>query len=155
VLIVGAGGATRGVVAPLLVLQPAELVVANRTAERAQAFVADFADLGAVRGCGFEEIGADPYDLVINATSASLSGEVPAIPASAVHAETVCYDMAYSRNETSFLKWARAHGCERALQGWGMLVEQAAESFQLWRGVRPQTAPVLTALRERAASAAT
>ena len=155
VLIVGAGGATRGVVAPLLVLQPAALVVANRTAERAQAFVADFADLGAVRGCGFEEIGADSYDVVINATSASLSGEVPAIPASAIRAETVCYDMAYSRNETSFLKWAREHGCERALQGWGMLVEQAAESFQLWRGVRPQTAPVLTALRERAASVAT
>jgi len=155
VLIVGAGGATRGVVAPLLVLRPAELVVANRTAERAQAFVADFADLGAVRGCGFEEIGADPFDVVINATSASLSGEVPAIPASAVRAETVCYDMAYSRSETAFLKWAREHGCERALQGWGMLVEQAAESFQLWRGVRPQTAPVLAALRERAASAAT
>jgi shikimate dehydrogenase len=152
VLIVGAGGATRGVVAPLLVLRPAELVVANRTAERAQAFVADFADLGAVRGCGFEEIGADAYDVVINATSASLSGEVPAIPASAVRAETVCYDMAYSRSETAFLKWAREHGCERALQGWGMLVEQAAESFQLWRGVRPQTAPVLAALRERASA---
>ena len=152
VLIVGAGGATRGVVAPLLVLRPAELVVANRTAERAQAFVADFADLGPVRGCGFEEIGADPYDVVINATSASLSGEVPAIPASAVRAETVCYDMAYSRSETPFLKWAREHGCERALQGWGMLVEQAAESFQLWHGVRPQTAPVLTALRERASA---
>ena len=150
VLIVGAGGATRGVVAPLLVLRPAELVVANRTAERAQTFVADFADLGAVRGCGFEEIGADSYDVVINATSASLSGEVPAIPASAVRAETVCYDMAYSRNETPFLKWAREHGCERTVQGWGMLVEQAAESFQLWYGVRPQTAPVLAALRERA-----
>ena len=152
VLIVGAGGATRGVVAPLLVLQPAELVVANRTAERAHTFVAAFTDLGPVRGCGFDDVGDGSYDVVINATSASLSGEVPAIPDSVLQAETVCYDMAYSRNETPFLKWARERGCARTLQGWGMLVEQAAESFQLWRGVRPQTAPVLTALRERAAT---
>lgn len=154
VLIVGAGGATRGVVAPLLVLRPAELIVANRTAERAHAFAADFADLGPIRGCGFEDIGSDGYDVVINATSASLSGAVPAIPESIVGPETVCYDMAYSRGETPFLKWARQHGCARALQGWGMLVEQAAESFHLWRGVRPQTAPVLEALRERAALSA-
>lgn len=150
VLIVGAGGATRGVVAPLLVLRPAELVVANRTAERAQSFIADFQDLGAVRGCGFEGIGERAFDVVINATSASLAGEVPAIPSTVILPETVCYDLAYGRNETSFLRWAREQGCVRAYQGWGMLVEQAAESFQLWRGVRPQTAPVLAALRERA-----
>ncbi len=150
VLIVGAGGATRGVVAPLLVLQPAELVVANRTAERAKAFAAQFADLGAVRGCGFGDIGTEAYDVVINATSASLRGEVPAIPANIIRPETVCYDMAYGRQETPFLEWAREQGCRRTHQGWGMLVEQAAESFQLWRGVRPQTAPVLAALRERA-----
>jgi len=149
VLIVGAGGATRGVVAPLLVLRPAELLVANRTAERARAFAADFADLGPVSGCGFEEIGARPFDIVINATSASLSGTVPAIPPSVIQPTTVCYDMAYSRSDTPFLKWSRDLGCTRALQGWGMLVEQAAESFHLWRGVRPQTAPVLQALRER------
>jgi shikimate dehydrogenase len=149
VLIVGAGGATRGVVAPLLVLQPAELVVANRTVDRAHEFATAFADLGPIRGCGFDDIGAQAYDVVINATSASLTGEVPAIPASVIHAETVCYDMAYGRNETAFLKWARERECARALQGWGMLVEQAAESFQLWRGVRPQTGPVLEALKAR------
>lgn len=159
VLIVGAGGATRGVVAPLLMLKPAELVIANRTAERAHAFAADFADLGPIRGCGFHDLehageSSDGYHVVINATSASLSGEVPAIPASAIRPQTLCYDMAYSRNETPFLKWAREHGCARTLQGWGMLVEQAAESFHLWRGVRPQTAPVLEALRERAALSA-
>jgi shikimate dehydrogenase len=154
VLIVGAGGATRGVVAPLLVLRPAQLVVANRTAERAQAFAAEFADLGTVRGCGFDEIGFEAFDLVINATSASLSGELPAIPESIIQPTTVCYDMAYGRVETPFLKWARERGCARVLQGWGMLVEQAAESFQLWRGVRPQTAPVLNALRQRAALSA-
>src|SRR6185436_7413999 len=122
---------------------------ANRTADRAHAFVAAFTDLGPIRGCGFEDIGEHAFDVVINATSASLSGEVPAIPVSVMQPETVCYDMAYSRSDTAFLKWARAHGAARALQGWGMLVEQAAESFQLWRGVRPQTAPVLAALRDR------
>jgi shikimate dehydrogenase len=150
VLIVGAGGATRGVVAPLLVLRPAELVVANRTADRAHAFAADFRDVGAVRGCGFDDVGKHPYDVVINATSASLAGEVPAIPATVIKPDTLCYDMAYSKGDTPFLKWARDNGCARAIQGWGMLVEQAAESFQLWRGVRPQTKPVLEALRERA-----
>jgi shikimate dehydrogenase len=152
VLIVGAGGATRGVVAPLLVLRPAELVIANRTAERAHAFAADFQDLGAVRGCGFDELGDVAYDVVINATSASLAGEVPAIPASVIKNDSLCYDMAYSKGDTPFLKWAKETGCARAVQGWGMLVEQAAESFQLWRGVRPQTRPVLEALRERATS---
>jgi shikimate dehydrogenase len=150
VLIVGAGGATRGVVAPLLVLRPAELVIANRTAERAQAFAADFKDIGAVRGCGFDELGEHFYDVVINATSASLAGEVPAIPASVIRPDSLCYDMAYSKGDTPFLRWSREQGCTRAIQGWGMLVEQAAESFQVWRGVRPQTAPVLEALRERA-----
>jgi shikimate dehydrogenase len=152
VLIVGAGGATRGVVAPLLVLRPAELVIANRTADRARTFAADFQDLGAVRGCGFSDLADVTYDVVINATSASLAGEVPAIPASVIHGESVCYDMAYSKGDTPFLRWARENGCARAVQGWGMLVEQAAESFQLWRAVRPQTRPVLEALRERASA---
>jgi shikimate dehydrogenase len=150
VLIVGAGGATRGVVAPLLVLRPAELVIANRTADRARAFAADFQDIGEVRGCGFDDLGDGAFDVIINATSASLAGEVPAIPSSIVHARSLCYDMAYSKGDTPFLKWAREQGCSRAVQGWGMLVEQAAESFHLWRGVRPQTAPVLEALRDRA-----
>lgn len=150
VLIVGAGGATRGVVAPLLVLRPAELVIANRTADRAHTFAADFKDLGNVRGCGFDDLGNAAYDVVINATSASLAGEVPAIPASVIKNESLCYDMAYSKGDTPFLKWAKETGCARAVQGWGMLVEQAAESFQIWRGVRPQTQPVLEALRERA-----
>jgi shikimate dehydrogenase len=149
VLIVGAGGATRGVIAPLLVLRPAELVIANRTADRAHSFAADFRDLGAVRGSGFDDLDG-AFDVVINATSASLAGEVPAIPKSVIKSESLCYDMAYSRGDTPFLKWSKENGCAMAVQGWGMLVEQAAESFQLWRGVRPQTAPVLEALRARA-----
>ncbi len=152
-LIVGAGGATRGVVAPLLALEPAELVIANRTPERAQGMASAFAELGLTRGVGFADLAGDPFDLVINATSASLSGEVPSIPASVIGPETVCYDMAYGKTDTPFMTWALQQGCARAIQGWGMLVEQAAESFRVWRGIKPSTASVLTALKERALSA--
>jgi shikimate dehydrogenase len=146
VLIAGAGGAVRGVIAPLLELDPVELVIASRTADRAAALVTDFADLGAVRACGLAELSLGSFDLVINATSASLSGEVPAIPADAISASTTCYDMAYARTDTPFVRWARERGCARAVAGWGMLVEQAAESFEIWRGVRPDTATVLSVL---------
>jgi shikimate dehydrogenase len=146
VLIVGAGGAVRGVIAPLLELDPVELVIASRNADRAATLVADFAELGAVRACGLVELSLGSFDLVINATSASLSGEVPAIPADAISASTTCYDMAYARTDTPFVRWARQRGCARAVPGWGMLVEQAAESFEIWRGVRPDTATVLSVL---------
>jgi shikimate dehydrogenase len=151
VLIMGAGGATRGVLAPLLGLEPALVVIANRTPERAAALAAAFSDLGVTRGVGFQDVAEEPFDLVINATSASLSGDIPPLPPGAVDSSTVCYDLAYGKSATAFVAWARQRGCARALQGWGMLVEQAAESFELWRGVRPTTAPVLAALRARAA----
>jgi len=151
ILIIGAGGATRGVLAPLLGLSPTLVVIANRTPERASSLAAAFADLGATHGVGFEDVGAEPFDLIINATSASLSGEMPPIAAGVIGRTTVCYDLAYGRSATAFVDWARAHGAAQALQGWGMLVEQAAESFRLWRGVRPATATVLAALRERGA----
>ena len=146
VLIAGAGGAVRGVVAPLLELEPVELVIASRTADRAAALAADFAESGAVRACALAELSLGSFDLVINATSAGLSGEVPAIPPEAISAATTCYDMAYARSDTPFVRWARARGCGHAVQGWGMLVEQAAESFEIWRGVRPDTATVLSLL---------
>ena len=152
-LILGAGGATRGILAPLLGLQPALVVVANRTADRAEALAAAFSDLGTTQGVGFEHIESAPFDLIINATSASLSGEIPPIPDAALSAQTVCYDLAYGRSATAFVRWAHSKGCARALQGLGMLVEQAAESFRLWRGVRPATARVMDALRERAGGA--
>ncbi len=151
ILIVGAGGASRGVIAPLLALEPSQIVIANRTAERAQALANDFQDLGAVSGVGFRYISGGAFDVIINATSASLSGEVPAIPVAVIGQDTFCYDMAYGKSDTAFIQWAVAHGCTHALQGWGMLVEQAAESFRVWRGVRPPTGPVLAALKERAA----
>lgn len=155
VLIIGAGGATRGVLAPLLGLEPSLVVIANRTAERAEALAAAFSDLGATQGVSFDHVEDAPVDLLINATSASLSGEIPPIPAGVIGAQTVCYDLAYGRSATAFVRWAQARGCARALQGLGMLVEQAAESFRLWRGVRPATARVLDALRERAGGAYT
>jgi shikimate dehydrogenase len=153
-LILGAGGATRGILAPLLELGPLAVSIANRTPERAEALAAAFSDLGVTQGMGFEQVGDEPFDLIINATSASLSGEIPPIPETAFGPQTVCYDLAYGRAATTFVKWARGLGCARALQGLGMLVEQAAESFQLWRGVRPETSFVLAALKERAGGAA-
>ena len=151
-LILGAGGATRGVLAPLLGLEPAILVIANRTPQRAEALAAAFADLGVTQGVGFPYVGDTPFDLIINATSASLSGDIPPIPAGAIGPETVCYDLAYGRSAMAFVRWAQQSGCARAVQGLGMLVEQAAESFRLWRGVRPETAGVLEALKERIGS---
>jgi len=149
VLIIGAGGATRGILAPILGLEPVVVVIANRTSERAQALAAAFADLGATQGTGFEYLEPRPFDIIINATSASLSGDIPPIPEAAITADSVCYDLAYGRSASAFVQWATRVGCGRAVQGVGMLVEQAAESFRLWRGVRPATAQVLAALKER------
>lgn len=146
ILILGAGGATRGVAEPLLGQDPAEIVIANRTPERAVNLASLFQDLGPIRGCGFDEVGDEPFDLVINATAAGLAGAVPAISGEVIGAHTVCYDMSYSKSATPFVSWAIEQGCARAHKGWGMLVEQAAESFTLWRGVRPDTEPVLAAL---------
>jgi shikimate dehydrogenase len=153
ILIVGAGGATRGIVGPLLTLEPAELVIANRTPDRAQTLAGTFSNLGPVRGAGFDALGEAAFDVVINATSASLSGEVPAIPAGVLSTRTVCYDLAYGKTDTPFTSWAVKLGCSRVFQGWGMLVEQAAESFRVGRGIRPATASVLAALKERALNA--
>jgi shikimate dehydrogenase len=145
-LILGAGGAVRGVLGPLLEREFREVTIANRTPHKAQALVAEFADMGAVTGCGFSELRGPPYDLIVNATSASLQGEMPLLPAGIVGDATVCYDMSYGRGETPFTRWANSLHAARASKGWGMLVEQAAESFLLWRGIRPSTEPVLEAL---------
>lgn len=153
ILIVGAGGATRGILAPLLALEPVEIVVTNRTAERAQTLATAFQDLGEIRGCGFGDLSIGTFDIVINATSASLTDEVPSIPPDVVGAATTCYDLAYAKSDTPFTRWAVEQGCERAVQGWGMLVEQAAEAFCSWHGIRPETAPVLAVLAGHALTA--
>ncbi len=146
ILLLGAGGAARGVIAPLLELKPIELTIVNRNLERAHALAQRFADLGPVRATGYDELEARAFDLVINATATSLAGTLPPLPPTVVNAHTTCYDLAYGKDGTTFTRWAQRLGCAQALTGLGMLVEQAAESFQLWRGVRPETAAVLTAL---------
>lgn len=144
ILILGAGGATRGIVGPLLEMQPKALVIANRTIGKAQALVDHFQSQGPVSACRFNVVPvSQPYDLVINATSAGLTGDVPPYPAAAISKNTFCYDLSYGLNATPFSIWAREQGAAHSVMGWGMLVEQAAESFKLWRGVRPDTAPVL------------
>lgn len=148
ILVLGAGGASRGVLGPLLDASPAYVEIANRNAERAVELAAEFATLGEVHGCGFDAISAQgTFDLILNATSASLQDTVPPVPPAVVGPTTLCYDMAYGKGDTAFTRWARNAGAGRAETGWGMLVEQAAESFQLWRGVKPQTAPVLEAVK--------
>lgn len=146
VLLLGAGGAARGVLGPLLAEGPARVLIANRTSGRARDLAAAFADLGSVSGGGLAAAAGGNWDLVINATSAQLHGELPDLPAALIGPDSVCYDMAYARGETPFQRWAREHGARRVWQGWGMLVEQAAEAYLLWRGLRPDTAPVLAAL---------
>jgi shikimate dehydrogenase len=145
-LLLGAGGAARGALAPLLGLKPSELTIVNRNVIRARELAEQFSDMGRLNAVGYDDLGNDPYDLVINATAASLAGELPALPPGIVNTHSICYDMYYSRDETPFTRWALQRGCSRAIMGLGMLVEQAAESFYLWRGVRPDTASVLSAL---------
>lgn len=154
ILLLGAGGAARGAMGPLLSLQPELLVIANRTVDRAVELATEFAELGPIAACEFSKLEHRRFDLIVNATSASLHGDVPLVPIDVVDATTTCYDMAYGAGDTAFVAWAKRLGAARAEQGWGMLVEQAAEAFQLWRGVQPDTAPVLKALRQRAAMVA-
>lgn len=148
ILILGAGGATRGVLAPLLAERPAAIVLANRTPARARELATRFAPLGPVDARALDDIPGGAFDLVLNATSASTHGEVLAIPAEAVGAQTLAYDLAYGPAARAFVERMRSRGA-RACDGLGMLVEQAAESFFLWRGKRPSTGPVLAELRAR------
>lgn len=149
ILILGAGGAVRGVLGPLLAARPASITIANRTLARAEALVDLFAgQAGQTRleACEFRAADA-PMDLVINGTSASLQGDLPPLSPAVLGPDTVVYDMMYSLQTTTFNQWALDQGATRVFDGLGMLVEQAAESFQVWRGVRPQTAPVIDVLR--------
>ncbi|HEC16810.1 MAG TPA: shikimate dehydrogenase [Sedimenticola sp.] len=147
ILLVGAGGAARGVLRPLLETHPRQIVIANRTASKAVDLAADLAKLGPVTGCGFGELSGRRFDLIINATAAGLADAVPDIPDNLLDTNGWCYDMMYGDEPTAFMRWGEGQGAARTLDGLGMLVEQAAESFYLWRGVRPDTAPVIRALR--------
>lgn len=161
ILLLGAGGATRGVVLPLLAAQPATLVIANRTADKAAALAQLFAAHAGntlLRACGLDALATmsnetDAFDLVVNATSASLGGEAIALPTGTLTADGLAYDMMYGSTPTPFLAAQRAAGTAHLADGLGMLVEQAAVAFALWRGVTPDTTPVYNALRERLARA--
>jgi len=147
VLVLGAGGAVRGVVPALLTELPAEIVIANRTPAKAVELARLFDGRIPLRALGFDALGAERFEVIINGTSAGLAGDVPPLP-DALAAETVCYDMVYGDAPTPFLRWAQARGASKTIDGLGMLVEQAAEAFYLWREVSPDTAPVIAALRK-------
>jgi shikimate dehydrogenase len=145
VLLMGAGGAARGVIEPLLQEHPAALVLVNRTSEKAEQLVQLFDKQ--ITACGYGDLGGLRFDIVINATSASLAGHIPELPPTIFAPNALAYDMMYGL-ETAFMSWARAHGTSRIADGLGMLVEQAAESFYIWRGVHPDTRTVISQLRQ-------
>ena len=147
VLVLGAGGAVRGVLEPLLSEHPAKVVIANRTLEKAVELAGVFESLGEVAACPLGRLASLPaFDLVINGTAASLQGQTLDLPGSIVR-DAVCYDMMYGKAPTPFMAWATLQGAAAVHDGLGMLVEQAAESFYIWRGVRPRSQPVIQALR--------
>lgn len=152
ILLLGAGGAARGVLAPLLEQKPSRLLIANRTAERAEQLADSFADLGDLEGCGFAPLSGRSFDIVINATAAGLQGQVPDLPAGVIAPDTCCYDMMYGSEPTAFMRYAQQRGARNTFDGLGMLVEQAAESFLIWRGRLPLTPPVIEALRKATSS---
>jgi len=145
ILLLGAGGAARGVVLPLLEQQPAQLIIANRTFSRAEELAAHFAGRGPLAAQPLDAL-QQPFDVIINATSASLSADLPAVPGTVFGQGALAYDMMYGVRPTVFMEFGARHGA-RVRDGLGMLIEQAAESFLVWRGVRPDTGPVFDALR--------
>ena len=147
-LLLGAGGAARGVIEPLLSYQPEELIIANRTVSKAQDLADLFADFGTISGCGFEDLNGS-FDVIINATAASLQGEVPPLADDILNANASCYDMMYSNEDTAFIAWAKQHGAAKTVDGLGMLAEQAAEAFRIWRGVKPETQNIIETIRNQ------
>jgi shikimate dehydrogenase len=146
ILILGAGGATRGILEPLLQRQPSRLTIANRTPEKAAQLATEFGDIGPITGGGFATLAGGDFDLILNATAASLSGDLPDLPPDILAQDGACYDLAYGMEPTAFVRWGLEQGARLSVDGIGMLVEQAAEAFHLWRGVRPDTAPVIAEL---------
>lgn len=148
VLVLGAGGAVRGVLGPLLEQKPKQIIIANRTVAKAESLAELFTNDGNIQACAFADIPKQAFDLIINGTSASLSGDLPPIPIECIDEQTCCYDMMYSKEPTIFLRWASNQGAEQTADGLGMLIEQAAEAFFIWRSVNPLTLPVMSHLIE-------
>lgn len=148
ILVLGAGGAVRGVLLPLLSANPAGLHIANRTADKAVQLANDFQAIGPVSGAGLDGPFDLPYDLIINGTAASLQGKVPKIADGLLIEGGICYDMMYANKSTAFELWGRQQGASISINGLGMLIEQAAESFRLWHNILPDTKAVLTSLQK-------
>lgn len=149
ILVLGAGGATRGILQPLLEQRPSSLLIANRTTSKAEELAAIFSALGPVQACGLQDVPEQSFDWVINASASSLQDQLPAVTTAIFGAQTKSYDLMYSAKPTAFCQWAKDQGAELAVDGLGMLVEQAAEAFLLWRKVRPNTASVIEELRQQ------
>ena len=148
ILLLGAGGAVQGVLLPLLQQQPGEIIIANRTVAKAEALCEKFSNYGNLSACSFDALAGKSFDGVINGTAASLKGEVPPLPADILNKDAWCYDMMYSSEPTAFVRWGQEQGAKHSVDGLGMLVEQAAESFELWRSVKPDTRSVIQSLRD-------
>ncbi len=149
ILVLGAGGAVRGVLQPLIEQKPATVIIANRTVSKAKQLADLFVDTNkatVVKGCRFDQL-VEPFDIIINGTAASLHGELPPLPVCIINSDTATYDMMYAAGSTVFSAWAENHCARYTWDGLGMLVEQAAESFSLWRGIEPQTDEVITTVR--------
>ena len=149
VLILGAGGASRGILLPLLQEKPNSLCIANRTVSKASDLINEFSTEYSLSACGYEELGSQTFDIIINATSTSLSDQVPPIPFEALAANCFCYDLAYSNADTAFVSWAKQQGINNVSDGLGMLIEQAAESYYIWRGFKPITSSLIHSLRHQ------
>ena len=147
-LLLGAGGAVRGVLEPLLALSPAQLTIANRSVDKARALARDFESFGKIEVLAYDQLKPEGYHLIINATAAGLSNQLPPISAAALDRGGVCYDMMYNLNApTAFVEWSIAQGVQQSYDGLGMLIEQAAEAFRIWRGMRPDTSQLAAKLR--------
>jgi shikimate dehydrogenase len=150
VLVMGAGGAVRGVLAPMLKHNPQQVFIVNRTVSKARDLAAAFAEHAKLEAIGYDELRGKHFDIVINGTTASLKGEVPPLPETLFTRNALAYDMMYGDRPTAFMNWAQLHGAQQVVDGLGMLVEQAAESYFVWMGVRPATRPVIQELRKGA-----
>ncbi len=146
ILILGAGGASRGIILPIMDQAPLSITIANRTVAKALTLAGEFNHKGRIYACGYEDLKDQSFDLILNATSASLSDELPPLATGLLAEQGSCYDLAYANKATAFVRWAREQQASKSLDGLGMLVEQAAEAFYLWRGIRPTTAPVIQML---------
>ncbi|WP_370980499.1 shikimate dehydrogenase [Agaribacterium sp. ZY112] len=148
ILVLGAGGAVKGVLLPLLKEGPQSITIANRTVSKAEALAERFSAYGNIEASSFMALEKQAaFDLIINATSAGLSGEMPILPDNIIGTGTAVYDMVYAKEDTACMRWARQLGCQHIADGLGMLVGQAAESFRLWRGQMPDVAPVFEAMK--------